>query len=471
MIELNINEINKYGIKKQPIEYNSEKELIKWLKYDLLQQALKKGKKHNKNKIITIMDDEEKNYTLNIGNKKLENIVNNKINIKFKFNFHKIIDSIFIDKTTINKKIIKTIKSILKLTNITTIYMNINCSNLIINNNIIIKEITIYNKISFDYSVFNDKIFLFKSNFNDISFNYVSIYKLICFMNSSANSIYFNDIKFVNNKSVIDIISYNELIEKNEIIKIKNIYITNTIIYGKINITNTNIDKIDLKGSIISNDYQINIDKNYTCSNSETARLLKNDAYRKYNYIKALEYQAEETRLHKEELKEQFKENKNLKTLGDILSIELSSLYSDNGQNWIKAFICTILFPSVFFTLSSYINFNVGLCFYILFIAYAINILFFKDILKYIINSILVYLIACLLLPLLYIEISNLDKSYIKELFIFLIPTNFEQIKDSLYIYNDNTLFRGFNYFIGKIAFWYGSVQTVQAFRKFAKGA
>ena len=60
MIELNINEINKYGIKKQPIEYNSEKELIKWLKYDLLQQALKKGKKHNKNKIITIMDDEEK---------------------------------------------------------------------------------------------------------------------------------------------------------------------------------------------------------------------------------------------------------------------------------------------------------------------------------------------------------------------------------------------------------------------------
>ena len=26
-------------------------------------------------------------------------------------------------------------------------------------------------------------------------------------------------------------------------------------------------------------------------------------------------------------------------------------------------------------------------------------------------------------------------------------------------------------YFLGKVLFWYGSVQTVQAFRKFAKGA
>ncbi len=119
----------------------------------------------------------------------------------------------------------------------------------------------------------------------------------------------------------------------------------------------------------------------------------------------------------------------------------------------------------------SYIDFKVGLYFYILLITYVINILFSKDILKYIINSILVYLIACLLLPLLYIEINNFDKTYIKELFIFLVPTNFEQIKEAIYIYNDNTFFRGFNYFIGKIAFWYGSVQTVTAFRKFAKGA
>lgn len=208
----------------------------------------------------------------------------------------------------------------------------------------------------------------------------------------------------------------------------------------------------------------------YNVLNSETARILKNEELKKANYIKALEYQAEETKLHKEELKEQFKKDKNLKTFGDILSIELSSLYSDNGQNWIKAFICTILFPSVFFTLS-YIDFKVGLYFYILLITYIINILFSKDILKYIINSILVYLIACLLLPLLYIEINNFDKTYIKELFIFLVPTNFEQIKESIYIYNNNTLFRGFNYFIGKIAFWYGSVQTVTAFRKFAKGA
>ena len=87
------------------------------------------------------------------------------------------------------------------------------------------------------------------------------------------------------------------------------------------------------------------------CLNSQTARILKNEELKKSNYIKALEYQAEETRLHKEELKKQFKEDKNLKTFGDILSIELSSLYSDNGQNWIKALAMTILITAFCFTI------------------------------------------------------------------------------------------------------------------------
>ena len=184
-------------------------------------------------------------------------------------------------------------------------------------------------------------------------------------------------------------------------------------INGKIELRNIEVKEADFKGSVINggliNPVNFKVNK---FANRESALFLKQQAYAVNNAIDALEYKAKEVEKHKEDLKYEFKKNKNLKTLGDILSIELSSLYSDNGQNWIKAFICTILFSSVFFTLSSYINFNVGLCFYILFIAYAINILFFKDILKYIINSILVYLIACLLLPLLYIEISNLDKLY-----------------------------------------------------------
>ncbi|MDO7019343.1 hypothetical protein Q5M86_00990, partial [Brachyspira innocens] len=66
MTILNVDEIEKYGITEQPKEYNSEEELIKWLKYDLLQQA--KSKIENKDKkIITITDEEKKDYTLKIG--------------------------------------------------------------------------------------------------------------------------------------------------------------------------------------------------------------------------------------------------------------------------------------------------------------------------------------------------------------------------------------------------------------------
>ena len=75
---------------------------------------------------------------------------------------------------------------------------------------------------------------------------------------------------------------------------------------------------------------------------------------------------------------------------------------------------------------------------------------------------------------------DNSHLNFVKELFSFLTPTNFNQIiynnENSSYIYSNNSnyiqlIFKGISYFLGKIAFWYGSVQTVQAFRKFAKGA
>ena len=69
------------------------------------------------------------------------------------------------------------------------------------------------------------------------------------------------------------------------------------------------------------------------------------------------------------------------------------------------------------------------------------------------------------------------DTQYIKELFNFITPTNFSQISyenfNTSYIYNCKNgieiILSGLSYFLGKIAFWYGSVQTVQAFRKFSK--
>ena len=71
------------------------------------------------------------------------------------------------------------------------------------------------------------------------------------------------------------------------------------------------------------------------------------------------------------------------------------------------------------------------------------------------------------------IDIDN--KTFIKELLSYITPTNFNQIildkTNESYIYKDNTIIRAISYFLGKVLFWYGSVQTVTAFRKFAKGA
>ena len=75
-------------------------------------------------------------------------------------------------------------------------------------------------------------------------------------------------------------------------------------------------------------------------------------------------------------------------------------------------------------------------------------------------------------------ELLNID--FFKELLRFLTPTNFEAITNiskynMSYIYNDNHILgiitKSFSYFLGKIAFWYGSVQTIQAFRKFSKNS
>ena len=191
---------------------------------------------------------------------------------------------------------------------------------------------------------------------------------------------------------------------------------------------------------------------------------MKNEAYARNNIIDALEYKAKEIEKHKEDLLEN---NKDYKGWGDIISIELSSLYSDNGLNWIKSFIGTILLPNFLF-IASYIDYNISICMHALFIFYVINRLKLKDIVRYISNTILLYLFTFWLLPTLYLR---LNIEFINELLKFFIPIDFEQIKNGKFIYyfkNDivEIILRGLSYFLGKIAFWYGSVQTVQSFIK-----
>lgn len=545
MIELNINEINKYGITEQPAKYNSEEELIKWLKYDLLQQARKKYKEPNENNIITITDEEEKDYTLNIGKKSIILLKDNeKIKINYMFLFE-----LFIKNFNLNKNI----KYILNFNNtifINDFYLsgynfeNIFCfKNVTLNVKFDIINCNFFNKAQFTNTTFSDISYICKTTFTStFSFNFVYINKTFIFQeivfygdcifngstfnayilfahnifnshcdlydteilneltirNSNINKINFfiskisNKINISNNvfnKSENGYnISFNGVYlnnNENSIINIINLkkedgcsstisFENSNLVKGNVIINNMIFKEINLKGSLGNINF-INTEIN-KITNSETARILKNEELKKVNYIKALEYQAEETRLHKEELKEQFKENKNLKTFGDILSIELSSLYSDNGQNWIRAFICTILFPSVFFTLS-YNIYNIPIFIFVLISFLFIPLCDNTKITKYIFISMFTYLI--LFIPIqnyifsILIDIDN--KTFIKELLSYITPTNFNQIildkTNESYIYKDNTIIRAISYFLGKVLFWYGSVQTVTAFRKFSKGA
>ncbi|MEI0485017.1 hypothetical protein [Brachyspira intermedia] len=537
---------------KKISECKTEEQLILYLKLDLISQALNKGKYFEYN-IITITDEEEKDYTLNIraiNNDNLEdkisipfyleNIIHpfstekeNKYELNYNINFENIIissglciqnvnfyGSVYFRNTTLqstvgfynsnfNKELVFLHSNFYKMlplefnkiefNNILSFAdCNFECTISIYNSKFNGISLLMGNTFKYIFSLLgselNNIICFYTSNFqSNLEFINTTMNTIMYFRGSTINKLLFNEIKFNDNNSILSIDNnfiennyydrfFNYLLEdeKKEILKYINkknneiniMCFYNIRITGKIDLQNIEVNEADFKGSVINGGLinPVNF-KAHKFANRESALFLKNEAYARNNAIDALQYKAKEIECHKDYLMKSAKDIIQNKIVGDIASIYLSSLYSDNGQNWVKAFICTILFPSVFFTLSSYVNFKVGLYLYMLLITYVINILLFKDIIKYIINSILVYLIACLLLPLLYIEIINFDKSYIKELFIFLIPTNFEQIKDSIYIYKDNILFRGFNYFIGKIAFWYGSVQTVQAFRKFAKGA
>ena len=145
----------------------------------------------------------------------------------------------------------------------------------------------------------------------------------------------------------------------------------------------------------------------------------------------ALKYKDKEIEMHKKELLN--KPNKTSKDWFDIISISLSSLYSNNGQNWGKSLFMTIFITFVFF-----------------------NIFYLPDLSK-----------------------SNIEPYFYKDYFSclikYFIPTDYEQIKyyadASVRVNIFVKVFGVIIYFVGKIMFWYGSVQTVQAFRKFSKGA
>ena len=498
---------------EQPKVYNTEEDLIKWLKYDLKEQR----KEIAKSKNIDIKEVKYKELVLNFGNNKipikengkllqggnitkyincfirfdliLENILKH-FNIEEQYiiieeenNFQylicpfKVNISHCIFEATIIRFYGTIFKEIVSFVN-TTFYnevdffalkfikgvyfdrVNFDCGKNIVFNDVIFK-----NKVDFSDLHWKNKLLFYNINsnleFNLSKLNIIDALEIIEFNKNKednfASIINLDNISFENSKSLLSITNITN--------EIKSISLKNIIVGGIINIQNVKTEKVNFKGSIVTSGAVNPVKfKVHNFANRESALFLKNEAYARNNIIDALEYKAKEIELHKKEL---LKNKKDYKKWGDIFSIYLSSLYSDNGLNWIKSFLYTVLFSTFFFTLSY--NFCIPIFIYI-FIYCAYILLYNKGIEKYIVISMIYYIL---------ISFINIDIiSYIKELFSFITPTNFSQIlykrEEALsYIYNSKNIwkiiFNGIFYFLGKIAFWYGSVQTVQAFRKFSK--
>ena len=482
MTILNVDDIKEF--KEQPIEYNTEKELIDWLKWDLLQQiydintmSMKKIKK-TKDNLINV-EKIQNTLVLNIGRELSNNNFSKTTIINFEFNICNIFYELFNEYNIIK--------------------IRINCTNLLFNHDVFLstcifkqdvnfyfckfnhniyflgstfeksvnfqssifyKEIS-FSELSFNYAIFDYAIFYKEISFSELSFNYINldsvtffndvvfselIFNAIYLKNTEHffTGLYFNDIKFkdLNSKLYIDLSNINITNINITNINITNINITNSIINGEIELRNIEAEEADFKGSVINGGLinPVNF-KVHKFSNRESALFLKQQAYARNNVIDALQYKAKEIEKHKEDLIKDWQKNKDLKTFGDILSIELSSIYSDIGQNWIRALAMTIFITAFCFTV-----------FYMPDVFY-IDKIFNRE------NYISLYFCSY--------------QNWFSELVKYFIPTDYTLLIKYA-ASNLNLLLKIFGvlvYFLGKVLFWYGSVQTVTAFRKFAKGA
>ncbi len=290
------------------------------------------------------------------------------------------------------------------------------------------KEINFVSSIINGIANFETPSFMGNITFAKSIINKISINNMVML---NKSDLFFSYTSFNNNASTIEIISNSNNAE-DENSYINQLYFTDLNIKGMINIKNINTNIVDFKGSVINgglvNPVKFKVNN---FANRESALFLKNEAYARNNIIDALEYKSKEIAKHKEELLSD-KPNKNIKDWGDIFSIYLSSIYSNNGLNWLKSLSMTILITFIFF-----------------------NIFYIPDLSK-----------------------SNIDLSYYNDymyrLVEYFIPTNYNHIVGYANNYYINIFVKIFGvivYFIGKIMFWYGSVQTIQSFRKFSKGA
>ena len=262
------------------------------------------------------------------------------------------------------------------------------------------------------------------TNFYESTFTgktYFSNIKFIENKNKDEISIKFDNIKLENNSYMtFNNINYDE--EKKIFIENENskIEIINTVINGRLDFNNVFLSKLNFEGSnIIGIFNRINL-KAYP-TNSDTACILKNEELKKNNTIKALKFKAIEKDLYTEELKN--KKDKTPENWAEIASLKISKLSNNHGQNWFRAVGFTLGFGFLFFSLSYLFISNVNIY----------NI-------KYMFTGV-----------------------FMKNYFNYLIPTNFELIKN---VYENTNIFFYIFYIAGKISVGYGIVEIIQAFRK-----
>ena len=480
---------------EQPFNYEEYDEdiLIRWLKIDLDAQRRKLVSQGIKREEIKNED-----LMLNIGPKNLtKDFVDSKVKINFDFNLQYIMDELKcteIDEDGNSKLSCKiNLKEIIfnKKTDFSDINYNtdIKFHRSVFNDEADFQDSIFGNVTDFSYSTFNSRVSFSYSIFKQLT-NFKNSYfgnKAIFWKIVQTESILFDNITFGKDKGSIffEQINYDK---KNEVFQEchenSKIEIVNTVIDGRIDFRDVKVSKINFKDSNVINGGVLNrINFEAEPENSDTARFLKHEELARSNTIKALEYKAKEKDLYEDELKDNKSNKKFLEIFAERLSLILSRLSNDHGQNWIQAVLFTFITGFIFFFTayaSIYVkNVTIYLVVGIIQVAYPfVLLLIFKKKRAIVMNYPFMFF-AIIAMSLLIV----MNSSFMKGFFNYLIPINFDLMKevgkeikmtpintfdfDMASLNRLRLFFFYFFYILGKIAIGYGIFQTIQAFRKF----
>ena len=467
----------------QPLVYNTEQELIDWLKYDLQEQVergveendlvlnigFKKGnKKEHKDKIelnfkfyfITFMKKIEYNKQDDYGNSICPYQVNcNDVIFKYSVDF-----SYFVFNNNLNF-----IRSVFE--------MDVVFLSSTFNKILSFKNSNFYKIADFSYSTLNFVVDFFDAVFNDrvcfdqTTFKGVVIFSKfttkgtmefrgsifaseIIFLNITLNGmILFDNVIFDKDKCSVFFrsINYNEIKKEfNECYENSKIEIVNTVIDGRIDFRDVKINKINFKDSSVINGGVLNrINFEAEPENSDTARFLKHEELTRSDTIKALKYKAIEKDRYYDEIKKGIKikfnnifkkkDNKiydknadqNTSVLfADFISLFFSQFSNNHGQNWIQAVLFTFITGFQFFLIAYILIQNKNIPNYIYFVPPFLVlpfIIFYFN--KKFFHLIVNYLLMLEALVLMIGFIFSIP-SFMRDFFNYLIPVNFYLMKE-----------------------------------------